>query len=196
MSRENPSTRETILESALELLVAHGAQVTMREVADRAGVSRQTVYLHFGNRTELLTELVTWMDTERFDLPAYFAPVEEVAEPVDRLVAFVDAALRYQPLIAPVGRALLDAAEHGDPAAAAAFDNRMSARLQGCRDIVTRLADAGQLAPHLTIETATDLLWSVIGLRLWADLTEARGWSQDRARSELARLTRRALTVA
>lgn len=196
MSRQTPSRRETILEAALELLVEHGAKATMREVADRAGVSRQTVYLHFGNRTELLTELVTWMDTERFDLPAYFAPVEEMVEPVDRLMAFVDAALRYQPLIAPVGRALLDAAEHGDPAATAAFANRMTARLQGCRDVVTRLADAGQLAPHLTIETATDLLWSVIGLRLWTDLTEARGWSHGRARSELACLTRRALTVA
>lgn len=196
MSRENPSTRERILEAALELLVEHGANATMREVADRAGVSRQTVYLHFANRTELLTELVTWTDTQRFDLSAYFAPVEEVTEPVDRLAAFVDAALRYQPLIAPVARALMDAADHGDPAAAAAFDNRMTARLQGCRDIVTRLADAGHLAPHLTIETAADLLWSVIGLRLWADLTEARGWRHDHARSELVRLARRALTSA
>ncbi len=196
MSRANSSTREAILESALELLVEHGAQATMREVADRAGVSRQTVYLHFGNRTELLTDLVTWMDTERFDLPAYFAPVEEIAEPVERLVAFVDAALRYQPLVAPVARALMDAAEHGDAAAAAAFDNRMTSRLQACRDLTTRLADAGQLAPHLTVETAADLLWSVIGLRLWADLTETRGWSHDHARSELVHVARRALTVA
>jgi AcrR family transcriptional regulator len=51
--------RETLLDSARELLGERGwAQVTMAEVAVRAGVSRQTLYNTFGSRDELAQALV------------------------------------------------------------------------------------------------------------------------------------------
>jgi AcrR family transcriptional regulator len=50
---------ERVLDAAAELVIAHDVgKLTMRDVADRAGVSRQTVYNEFGDRTGLLEALV------------------------------------------------------------------------------------------------------------------------------------------
>jgi AcrR family transcriptional regulator len=50
--------RETLLDAARELLGERGwAQVTMADVAARAGVSRQTLYNTFGSRDELAQAL-------------------------------------------------------------------------------------------------------------------------------------------
>lgn len=49
------TTRARILDATLELVSAVGlARVALEEVGTRAGVSRQTVYRHFGNRQRLL----------------------------------------------------------------------------------------------------------------------------------------------
>ena len=59
-------THSQILEAALARLRANqGASLTMAEVAAQAGVSRQAVYLHFADRTALLTALVRHVDEER-----------------------------------------------------------------------------------------------------------------------------------
>jgi AcrR family transcriptional regulator len=53
--RTKASLRETLLEAATELLAAHGyAGLRMADVASEAGVSRQTVYNEFGNKTALV----------------------------------------------------------------------------------------------------------------------------------------------
>lgn len=53
--------RETILEAADRLLAEHDwAAVTMAQVAEGAGVSRQTVYNEFGNRAELARAYAIW----------------------------------------------------------------------------------------------------------------------------------------
>jgi AcrR family transcriptional regulator len=49
------SLRETLLDAAAELLAEHGfAALRMADVAGRAGVSRQTVYNEFGNKSALV----------------------------------------------------------------------------------------------------------------------------------------------
>ena len=58
----DPATRRRILQAAWELLEQRGAGVRLVDVADRAGVSRQAVYLHFGDRSGLLVALVDFID--------------------------------------------------------------------------------------------------------------------------------------
>lgn len=54
-----PQTRDRILDATLELLASIGlAKLSLEEVAAEAGVSRQTVYRHFGNRDQLLAATV------------------------------------------------------------------------------------------------------------------------------------------
>jgi AcrR family transcriptional regulator len=49
------TTRERILEAARDLLATRGVRrMTMEDVADRAGISRVTVYRYFGDRVQLI----------------------------------------------------------------------------------------------------------------------------------------------
>jgi AcrR family transcriptional regulator len=49
---------EAILEAAYQVLAERGLAAPIEEIARRAGVSKQTVYNHFGSKTELVRELV------------------------------------------------------------------------------------------------------------------------------------------
>lgn len=54
-------TRERILAAAHELWVTERYDgITMEQVADTAGVSRQTVYRHFGSKQELVLAAAEW----------------------------------------------------------------------------------------------------------------------------------------
>jgi AcrR family transcriptional regulator len=48
------SKREAILDAAMVVLGERGVSVSMDEIARRAGVSKQTVYNHFGSKAELV----------------------------------------------------------------------------------------------------------------------------------------------
>jgi len=49
---------EAILDAASEVLGERGLQAPMEEIARRAGVSKQTVYNHYGSKAELIRALV------------------------------------------------------------------------------------------------------------------------------------------
>ncbi len=49
---------EAILDAAAEVLAERGVHAPMDEVARRAGVSKQTIYNHYGSKTELVRTLV------------------------------------------------------------------------------------------------------------------------------------------
>ncbi|MDH3426552.1 MAG: TetR/AcrR family transcriptional regulator, partial [Acidimicrobiia bacterium] len=53
----DPSTRARILDATWELVAEQGAGLKLSEVASRASVSRQAIYLHFGDRPGLLVAL-------------------------------------------------------------------------------------------------------------------------------------------
>lgn len=60
MSQDGPfATHEAVLDAALEVLARVGiAKLALEEVATEAGVSRQTVYRHFGSRDGLLSAVI------------------------------------------------------------------------------------------------------------------------------------------
>ncbi len=49
---------QAILDAASEVLARRGANASIEEVARRAGVSKQTIYNHYGSKTELVRTLV------------------------------------------------------------------------------------------------------------------------------------------
>src|SRR5258706_16356809 len=51
-------TRSALLDAARELIEQEGVEkLSMARIADKAGVSRRAVYLHFASRTDLMTGL-------------------------------------------------------------------------------------------------------------------------------------------
>jgi AcrR family transcriptional regulator len=56
--RERGSTRERILDVALELFLEQGYEKTsLREIADRLGVTKAALYYHFASKEDILLEL-------------------------------------------------------------------------------------------------------------------------------------------
>ena len=58
----DPQTRTSILEAAWALLEERGTGIRIADIAAKAGVSRQAVYLHFGDRDSLFVGLGDHID--------------------------------------------------------------------------------------------------------------------------------------
>ena len=75
----DPRKTQAILDAAAEVLAERGVTAPIEEVARRAGVSKQTIYNHYGSKTELVRTLV---DRRRSLLTATIdtAPADQATE--------------------------------------------------------------------------------------------------------------------
>jgi AcrR family transcriptional regulator len=190
MSSENPQTRVRILDAALQLLEAsQGKGVRMTDIARQAGISRQALYLHFGTRAELLIAATHYLDEEK-GVEQRLAPSRTARTGTERLDAYIEAWGRYIPEIHGIARALL-AIRDTDEAAATAWDERMQDMREGCEAAIDALNHDKMLSPDYAPEHATDILWTMLSVRNWEQLTIQCGWPQERYIETLKSLARR-----
>ena len=95
----------------------------------------------------------------------------------ERLDAYIEAWGNYIPEMYGVGKALL-AMQDTDEAAAAAWNERMQAMREGCEAAILALQRDKMLSPDYSAEDATNLLWTLVSVRNWEQLTQQCGWSQ------------------
>ena len=194
MSSDNPKTRTRILQSALTLLESGGGNgVRMADIAKQAGISRQAVYQHFPTRAELLIATTLYVD-EINDVDARLAVSRGAGSGIARLDAYIEAWGNYIPEVYGISKALL-AMKDTDDAAAAAWEGRMQAMREGCAAAIKALKDDGKLAPGLKPDQATDLLWTLLSVRNWEQLTIDCGWPQKRYIAPVKRLARQAIVI-
>ena len=188
-------TRTAILDATWSLIADRKRlDVSQAEIAAAAGVSRQTIYLAFGNRTGLLTEMVRNKDIQSEHV-ARLVEIShaETASP-DDLLRYIGIWFDYLPRIYPVG-ILLDAAALTDPEAASAWDDRMKgALLAGLKRILGHLAKGGYLAPGWEAERAAELVWSLIHPASWRQLVDGCGWSVEEFRHSRIKIIESVLT--
>ncbi len=176
MSSENVETRTRILDATVRMLEEHrGRGVRMGDIAKAAGISRQAVYLHFASRAELLVAATKYLD-EVLDVDRRLAPSRAATSGAERLALYIDCWGHYIPEIYGVAKALL-LAQDTDEAAAAAWNDRMLAMRDGCRAAIETLHSDGNLAPEWTPKRATDVLWTMLLVPNWENLTGECGWS-------------------
>lgn len=58
MTRRSEATRRRLIAAARDLIATEGLDISLSDVAERAGVTRMTLYRHFGPRRELLLEVL------------------------------------------------------------------------------------------------------------------------------------------
>lgn len=165
----------------------------MAEVAAKAGVSRQAVYLHFGSRASLLMALVRHMDDED-GIRERCREALQTPDPIGALRAFTLTWLRYAGRIRPVAMAM-SASRHDDPDAAAAWNDRMSELRAGFQTAMTAVATAGRLRPGLTVPRAAEIAWAITSVPVLEQLTIDCGRSADEAEQHLCDTVITALTV-
>jgi AcrR family transcriptional regulator len=184
-------TRSQILNAALAM-VRRGVDPTMAGVAAKAGVSRQAVYLHFQDRGALLLALVQHADQAR-GLDAKLAALAIAPSARAAVATVVALGASDNPGLWAVER-IFDSLRQGDAAAEALWQERFAAWFEACRAIAQRFQAEDALAPHLSVDSAADVLSSLTSLRLWEELVIGRGWTADRYRSHVTYLAAGALT--
>jgi AcrR family transcriptional regulator len=190
MSESARSTRERILTAALHLLTAGDARhVTMATVARASGVSRQSVYLNFGDRAGLLVALVRYMD----DQLGFTDALAEAARPppVEAFEALLRAWCAHLPRVYPVSSQL--EAAGGDEGVA--LEDRLSGLHAPIRSAVRRLQDSGTLAPGWTVDEAADWVWAMSHVTAWKHLVLERAWTPERFRHHVIGMVMSQLVV-
>jgi AcrR family transcriptional regulator len=187
---QNARSRRTaaaLLRAARELIEQDGfAALTMAAVAERAGVSRRAVYLHFATRTELLAALYRSLG-ETDDLASSLQAVWDCPDAVAALTEWAEHIARSHPRILGILRAV-ERARYGDPDATELWQTAQANWLKGCRRLMRRLADDGRLAPRWTPDTAADMMWALMSIDVLDRLLNERRWSRRRVAEHLAAL--------
>jgi AcrR family transcriptional regulator len=182
--------RAAVLAACRELLYRDGYhRMTVRSVAELAGVSPETIYKAFGGKPGLMKALwdVTLAGDDQPVAIADRPQMQEVrsarepAEKLRRWAGFVSGA--NQRLAALYG--LL--AQAG-PEVAEMLGTTQQERLIGVRALVTHLADSGLLAAGRDPAAAADACWALTGPRLFLDLTTDRGWQPGQYQDWLIRM--------
>src|SRR5919205_1685529 len=181
--------RTALLAAARAVLEEHGfPQLTMAAVAERAGVTRRAVYLHFGSRSELVGALFDYVaETEGLD--GSLQRVRTAPDAAAALDAWARHEATYHVRILGVARAL----EHvgrDDPDAATWRRRIAQHQLADCRLLAERLAHEHRLASGWTIESATDMLWALIATEPLERLLVDRSWSPQQYAERFAQLLR------
>jgi AcrR family transcriptional regulator len=180
-------TRAGLLAATRALLEEQGAEsLTMAAVAERAGVSRRAVYLHFASRTELLTELFGYVG-EQEGLAASLQSVWQAPDAAAALQQWAAHLARFHPRVLAVARAI-QRVRRSDPDAAAHWQLVMADQQASCHRLAAWLAREQRLAPPWTVQTAADMLWALMSYELLEELLVDRGWSVRRYRAHLAAL--------
>jgi AcrR family transcriptional regulator len=170
------STRERVLQVARELIAERGnAAITLVDVAARAGLSRQTMYLLFGSRAGLLVAMVEQIDATSAG-PERLRAARDGSDPLAAFEAYLRAWFDYLPQVLPVARALTAAATAGDRDAQAAWESRMRKLRGGFLQLAQALRAAGRLRETWSTQAAADWMFGLTHADLWQHLVVEAGW--------------------
>lgn len=187
----DPATRNRILNTTWELVTEQGGRFKLSDVAARASVSRQAVYLHFGDRSGLLVALVQHMD-DTLDLAKSLAEVRAAPDGASLLEAAMRLNATFWAQVFPVAQ-VLEAAQHEDEVLGAAWRDRMRFRQATFRAMIETLDERGELDQVWNVDDAAATLYAVAHFDAWRELSIELGWSDDRYVESMTRLLRRAL---
>ena len=154
--------RNAILEAAAELLLLHGlGAMSMDAVAERAGVSKATIYRWWPSKEMLaLDALLAWA--------AASAPPRDTGSLRGDLLALVRPwvrEIRRQPFGRVIAALVTEA--QSDPQFAEAYRTRfVEPRREAMRAAFARAAERGEVPAGLDVEVAVDLIYGPLYHRL------------------------------
>lgn len=183
-------TQRTILRAAHDLFVAQGyGRTTIAQIAERAGVSSESIYATFKNKATLLHR--TWdVTVGGDDEEVVFHERPEVmairAEPdlAKRLAMHARLSTATARRMTPFSRAVQGAAA-SEPSAAKMAAEMERQRLAGLSVMASEAAATGQL--KVSEEECRDIMWATTDGHLWHQLVQERGWTDEQYAEWLGR---------
>jgi AcrR family transcriptional regulator len=180
-------TRLALLAAARALVEQEGLPaLTMASVAEQAGVTRRSVYLHFATRSELVTALYEYVN-ETDELAASLKAVWDAPDAATALDEWAQHLARCHTPLIPFGRGF-QRGRAADPDAEHYWDLVMRQWRGSCRRLAEWLAAESRLATPWTVPTATDMLWALMSFDVIEALVVDRRWSRKRFARRLSAL--------
>jgi AcrR family transcriptional regulator len=175
--------RDAILGIARAGFLAQGyAATTMASIAGQAGLSVDTVHKAFGGKAGLVRAIYEQSLAGEGPVAAPQRSDEmQSAEHDPRTIVSRWGALSTEvaPLVAPIHLLIRDAAAT-DPEMAALLRDSDRQRRERMRHNARTLADRGHLTPGITLEDATDVMWTYSSPELYELLVIRCGWNLTR----------------
>ena len=182
-------TRDEILRAARRLFAERGyARTSVRDIAQAAGVSPQTVYDSVGSKQALVSRLNDLIDAEA----GVADIVRGAAESGDPWEVAATSARVTRSILERCGdivHALVTGAA-AEPELAAALAEGQRRHLEGARGVIAGLRSLEALDAAVDPDQAAETLAAVSDFRLALVLRDSYGWSLDRVESWIAATSR------
>jgi len=187
--RQAQLTQAEILKAARRLFAERGyTRTSVRDIAEAAGVSAQTVYDSIGSKQALVLRLNDLIDTE--------AGVLDIARTLGNsndpaVVAAVSATITRSILehCSDIVHALVTGAS-AESDLQVVLDEGHSRHVGGARRTVDQLNAMNALPESMDVEEAVDTLAAVSDIQFALLLRDSYGWSLDRIESWIANTSR------
>jgi AcrR family transcriptional regulator len=177
-ARQAQLTRDEILSAARRLFAEQGySRTTVRDIAEAAGVSAQTVYDSIGSKQAIVARLNDLIDAEA-DIAAIVGAAAGSDDPQQILAVQATVTRSILEHCGDILRALVTgAAAEPDLAQVLAEGNRR--HVDGARRIVTQLTGLDALDPSVTVDAAVATLSATSDVSFAVLLADQYGWSLD-----------------
>ncbi len=181
-SRGRAQTRIEILEAARAMFEEFGYyNAGLGNVAKKAGVSRQAIYLHFSSKAELLTALHLHIFATDVVPAQDRHPITDAVPALDALDAIIAVDVEVASKVWRIHEAL-QMARRQYPEVEETLRPRDEERYDELLDLGRRLKREGALPPNIRVGRFADMLWGLMNVGTYRNLVIERGWSLDQYR--------------
>ncbi len=167
--RQKVERRQAISKAAIELFERQGFQnTTIEQIANQAGVSAPTVFKYFGNKQEIILEILH--DADQRALKDTRNQIPEIEDPVDalcyleRLLTGYALEVMHPSLWRELLPLILFGGDNGLPEGYRAMNDALRAEISG---LLRELQQAGRLRADLNVDLAAFLLNDYSHLQLF-----------------------------
>jgi len=174
-------TRTRILDAAADLFLARGyGRTTVKDIADQAGVARDTVHAVFGSKARVLTALIDRLlvpddsvanVTERPDVQAVKSELDQRKQ----IELFAESITQLSTGLRPVFE-ILRTASAVEPEMAKVFEEMDRYRMQNMQTYAKWLAANGPL--RVTTRRAGEIIWALASPDVGRMFCDELGWTQ------------------
>lgn len=175
--------RERVLDAARQLFLDNGyATTTVASIANEASVSVETIYKAFGGKSGLVRAIYERGLLGRGPIPAYQRSDdmrEQEADPRAIMREWGELTAEVSSLVTPI-RLLIRSACEAEPEMRDLLDEVEDNRLTRMRHNARFLAERGYLRDDVSLDQATDILWTCSSAELYELLVLKRGWTRSR----------------
>lgn len=177
-ARQAAETRRSVIDAALELFAEHGwAATSLPAIAQRAGVSVDTIYSTFGNKSTLLMAVVHVAIVGDDDGAPMVDRADFAAFSRGRRHERLRTGVRYTMAVYERSLPILETLREAAASDAAARE-RLTRYDQDRRDLIA--AGVALILGHEPSEDLIDSFWALISPEVYRYLIVGRGWSSEK----------------